>query len=56
MSHGQEIDGPAAVEDLSAVALAKADWVRLIDADGRLVALATPGSRPDSLHPAVVLI
>jgi tRNA pseudouridine55 synthase len=45
VSHGQEVEG-----------VAKADWVRLIDADGHLVALATRGSRPDSLHPAVVLI
>lgn len=33
-----------------------AEWVRLLDPDGRLVALATPGTRPGSLHPAVVLI
>lgn len=32
------------------------EWIRLIDPDGRLVALATPGERPGSLHPAVVLI
>jgi tRNA pseudouridine55 synthase len=32
------------------------EWVRLVDPDGRLVALATPGTRPGSLHPAVVLI
>jgi tRNA pseudouridine55 synthase len=46
VSHGQEVDGPAGA----------APWVRLLDGNGRLVALATPGSRPDSLHPAVVLI
>jgi len=32
------------------------EWVRLVDPDGQLVALATPGARPGSLHPAVVLI
>jgi tRNA pseudouridine55 synthase len=46
VSHGQEVEGPADA----------GPWVRLVDMDGRLVALATPGSRPDSLHPAVVLI
>jgi tRNA pseudouridine55 synthase len=32
-----------------------AGWVRLIDADGHLVALATRAARPGFLHPAVVL-
>ena len=32
------------------------DWVRLLDSDGHLIAMATRGRRPDSLHPAVVLI
>lgn len=31
-------------------------WVRLFDENGRLVALATDGKRPDSLHPTVVLL
>jgi tRNA pseudouridine55 synthase len=31
-------------------------WVRLLDGDGHLLALATSGARPGSLHPAVVLI
>jgi hypothetical protein len=44
--HGQPIDAaPGASE-----------WVRLMDGDGRLIAIARPGSRPGSLHPAVVLI
>jgi tRNA pseudouridine55 synthase len=30
-------------------------WVRLTDAKGRLLALATPGKAVNSLHPAVVL-
>jgi tRNA U55 pseudouridine synthase TruB len=32
------------------------EWVRLLDADGHLLALATMGQSGDSLHPAVVLI
>src|SRR5688572_2806371 len=47
VSHGQEVDG--AVNG-------GAEWVRLTDSEGHLVALARPGSRPGSLHPAVVLI
>ena len=31
-------------------------WIRLLDGAGALVAVATPGARPGSLHPAVVLI
>lgn len=31
-------------------------WIRLLDGEGRLVALATAGSSAGSLHPAVVLI
>jgi len=46
ISHGQEVDG----------APGTAEWVRLMDGDGRLVAMARPGSRPGLLHPAVVLI
>ena len=46
VSHGGEVTG-------SAVGAA---WVRLTDRQGRLVAVARPGSKPDSLHPAVVLI
>ena len=32
------------------------EWVRLLDPGGALVALATPGVAPGSLHPSVVLI
>jgi tRNA pseudouridine55 synthase len=45
-AHGQDIEA----------AVPRAEWVRLTDGDGHLVAVARPGSRPDSLHPAVVLI
>ena len=46
VSHGQEIDGDSD----------SAEWVRLEDQEGHLVAIARAGSRPGSLHPAVVLI
>lgn len=48
VAHGQEVGGHATG--------GTAEWVRLIDPDGRLVALATPAEGRDSLHPAVVLI
>ncbi|MBI4888306.1 MAG: tRNA pseudouridine(55) synthase TruB [Acidobacteria bacterium] len=31
-------------------------WVRLLDATGALLGIATPGGRPGSLHPALVLM
>jgi tRNA pseudouridine55 synthase len=46
VSRGQEVEGAAGT----------AAWVRLMDDDGRLVAMARPGTRPGLLHPAVVLI
>jgi tRNA pseudouridine55 synthase len=46
VAHGQEI----------AALAGPGEWVRLIDTDGSLVAMATAGSRPGFLHPAVVLI
>ena len=48
VSHGQEVE--------DAPGLASAEWVRLMDSQGHLVAMATAGSRPGFLHPAVVLI
>ena len=48
VAHGQEVD--------SAELATGQGWVRLLDADGQLVAMARPGSTPGSLHPAVVLI
>ena len=47
VSHGQEVD--ASLTNSS-------EWVRLADQEGHLVAMARAGSRPGSLHPAVVLI
>ena len=46
VSHGQEVEGASGT----------AEWVRLMDGAGRLVAMARPGSQPGLLHPAVVLI
>ena len=51
VSHGREL----APGDVSGPVMA-AEWTRLLDATGALVALATPGRVPDSLHPSVVLI
>lgn len=63
--HGQEIEPahwiapragmPAGPSDPTAPADA-APWVRVVDAEGRLIAMATPGSRRDTLHAAVVLV
>ena len=46
VSHGQEVEG----------GMTAGDWVRLLDNNGHLIAMARPGSRPGFLHPAVVLI
>jgi tRNA pseudouridine55 synthase len=54
VSHGQEVAWAANGDDGSAAG--GAEWVRLLDGDGHLVAVATGGSRPGALHPAVVLI
>jgi tRNA pseudouridine55 synthase len=52
VGHGREVDA-AHCDDRSAL---DAAWVRLLDREGQLIALAQPGTRPGSLHPAVVLI
>jgi tRNA pseudouridine55 synthase len=51
VSHGRELGA----DDVTAP-FAAAEWTRLLDATGTLVALATPGRAPGSLHPSVVLI
>jgi tRNA pseudouridine55 synthase len=61
VGHGRELqEGDyVASEPLSAAMPADSAapaWVRLLDGDGALVGLATPGSRPGSLHPSLVLI
>jgi len=52
VSHGRVL-GPDAM--LAAVPPG-AEWIRLVDGAGALVALATPGTAPGSLHPSIVLI
>ena len=59
VAHGRELG----VEDYTAgpqapphVAPGNHAWIRLLDDQGALVAVATAGSRPGSLHPSVVLI
>jgi tRNA pseudouridine55 synthase len=46
ISHGQEVEGAGN----------SAEWVRLMDQSGYLIAIAKAGSRPGLLHPSVVLI
>jgi tRNA pseudouridine55 synthase len=65
VSHGQDVSGAHVwPEDTSCLdAGAAAQWVRLLDAGGRLLALGTPArspfdtrtTSPRALHPAVVL-
>ena len=57
VTHGREL----AATDFEAVQPAKAldprpEWTRLLDTEGVLVGVATAGTRPDSLHPSLVLI
>jgi len=64
IGHGRTL-GPAqleavslkavALEEVSRASAAAAPWTRLLDGDGRLVALAEPGKSPGSLHPSIVL-
>jgi len=58
VSHGQDVLDMHVQAD-SALALgegSRPEWVRLLDPDGNLLALATTGKSGDSLHPTVVLI
>jgi len=52
VAHGREL------EDGDYIGTGPRDpaWIRLLDESGALVAMGTPGPRPGSLHPAVVLI
>jgi len=52
VSHGRDIE----TVHYEPVMTPPADRVRLLDAAGRLIAVAEPGTRPGSLHPAIVLI
>jgi tRNA pseudouridine55 synthase len=53
VAHGQDVS--AATEPPTGAG-DSGGWVRLIDGEGHLLALAVPGPRPGSLHPTVVLI
>ena len=55
VTHGQTL-GPAHLAGAPPVLQGAGAWVRLLDGQGQLIALATSGSSGDSLHPAVVLI
>jgi tRNA pseudouridine55 synthase len=52
IGHGREL-GPAQVQTPGHSGAA--EWTRLLDPDGHLLALASPGKLPGSLHPSVVL-
>ncbi len=56
VSHGQDVDRAHVwPEDSACLEPRPAEWVRLLDSGGRLLALGTPGRSPHALHPAVVL-
>ena len=57
VSHGRELEARHLIGAIDARAdLAIQPYTRLLDADGHLLALATSGGTPGSLHPSVVLI
>lgn len=51
VTHGREL-GPGCYQPHLA---GSPDWIRLLDRDGRLLAMATRGSTPGALHPSIVL-
>jgi tRNA pseudouridine55 synthase len=56
VSHGQDVDRVHVwPEDSTCLEGHVAEWVRLLDSGGRLLALGTPARSPHALHPAVVL-
>lgn len=56
ISHGQDVDRTHVwPEDSACLEPRPAEWVRLLDSSGRLLALGTPGRSQHALHPAVVL-
>ena len=54
VSHGRDL-GPAQISGPARIA-SGAPWVRLMDARGSLVALATPDAASGALHPSIVLL
>ena len=55
VSHGQDVDRAHVWPEDSGCLEPRPEWVRLLDAGGRLLALGTPARSPHALHPAVVL-
>ena len=56
VSHGQDVDRAHVwPEDSACLETYAAEWVRLLDSGGRLLALGTPSRSPHALHPTVVL-
>jgi tRNA pseudouridine55 synthase len=55
ISHGQDVDRAHVLPEDSACLAPRGEWVRLLDSNGRLLALGTRGRSPHALHPAVVL-
>ncbi|HKE88647.1 MAG TPA: tRNA pseudouridine(55) synthase TruB [Vicinamibacterales bacterium] len=58
VSHGQDVLDIHLSKKVGKISLEGAPplWIRLLDTEGRLVALATAGTSAGSLHPTVVLI
>jgi tRNA pseudouridine55 synthase len=56
VAHGQTLGKPHVVGGGDVVRRGPEAWIRLIDEEGQLVALGTPDSTGEFLHPAVVLI
>jgi tRNA pseudouridine55 synthase len=56
VAHGQMLGAPHVLAGAEAVRRGADAWIRLIDEEGQLVALGTPDSTGEFLHPAVVLI
>jgi tRNA pseudouridine55 synthase len=54
LKHGREL-GPGQLLSPAPCPLPPGGWLRLVDRAGHLMAMATPGSQPGSLHPSVVL-
>jgi len=56
VSHGQDVDSAHVwPEDSACLEAHAAEWVRLLDSGGRLIALGTPSRNSHALHPTVVL-
>jgi hypothetical protein len=56
VAHGQMLGLPHVLTGADTVRQGPDAWIRLLDEEGQLVALGTPDSTGEFLHPAVVLI